>query len=220
MEVASRSKMVVAKRGDLVTVGSTEAGQAYLIKEGHLRVLRTGPAGKIIALDVLQPGDVLGLTPVMTEDGDADQAECLEDVLFCRVPAKTLREILERSPKLALHYSKVLGLRRRSVELRLVDIAFCTVPVRLARLLLELGNRFGRAHPAGRLIHLKLTHQEIADMVGSNREAASRALTALQDAGAITYEGKRILIQSLASLQAAADFTHDLKNVSSDTSWH
>lgn len=217
MDVAARSKMVMAKRGDIVTVASTEVGQAYLVKEGHLRVVRSGPRGKQISLDILQPGDVIGLTPVLTEDGDTDQVECLDDVLFCRIPAKILREVLEKTPGLALHFSKVMGLRRHKLELRLIDIAFCTVPVRLARLLLELNLRFGHSTPRGRLINLKLTHQEVADMIGSNREAANRAMAMLLDSGLVLFEGKKILILDLPALERAAEVKLDWRNVSADT---
>lgn len=217
MDLAANSRMVKAKRGDIVTVKSTAFGHAYLVKQGHLRVIRFGAGGKAVALDILQPGDVIGVTPVVTEDGDADQAECLDDVLFCRLPTAKLRGVLEKNPSLALHFSKMMGLRRRSVEMRLIDIAFCTVKVRLARLLIELASRFGKATGTGVLIDLHLTHQEAADMIGSNREAANRAMSALIDNGAVTYSGKRVLIKDMAKLREEAELQFDWRNVSADT---
>lgn len=217
MDLAANSRMITAKRGDIVTVSSTEAGHAYLVKEGHLRVIRVGTGGKAVSLDILEPGDVIGITPIVTEDGDADRAECLNEVLFCRMPTTKLREVLEKHPSLALHFSKLMGLRRKSVETRLIDIAFCTVKVRLARLLIELTSRFGVCSESGTLINLKLTHQEAADMIGSNREAANRAMSQLIDAGAVTYSGKRVLVIDMAKLQEEAELHFDWRNVSADT---
>lgn len=204
--------MVTAKRGERITVQSTTSGHAYLVKEGHLRVIRSSPEGRAIALDILSPGDVIGITPVMTEDSDADSAEAMDDVLFCRLPASMLREALEQNPGLALHFSKRVGLRRRFVETRLMDIAFCTVKVRLARLLLELAQRFGVPGHQSTLIDLKLTHQEIGDMIGSNREAANRAVSALLDAGALRFVGKRLEVINTVVLRKEANLDFDWRN--------
>lgn len=217
MDLAARSKMVVAKRGDNLTVANTQAGHALLIKEGHLRAIRRASDGRSIGLDILGPGDIIGLTPVLTEDGDADVAEAMEDVLLCRVPTSLLRTVLERCPGLALHFSKLVGLRRRRVETRLVSIAFCTVKVRLARLLIELAEKFGRDEPRGCLIDLKLTHAEIADMIGSNREAANRAVLSLVDQDIVRFEGKRLRILDGKRLAEEAELQFDWQSVSSDT---
>lgn len=217
MDIASWSKMITAKRGERITVHSTASGHAYLVKEGHLRVIRSSPEGRAIALDILSPGDVIGITPVMTEDSDADSAEALDDVLFCRLPAWMLREALEQNPGLALHFSKRVGLRRRQVETRLMDIAFCTVKVRLARLLLELAQRFGEPSHQGTLINLKLTHQELGEMIGSNREAANRAVSALLDVGALRFIGKRLEIIKEDALRKEAHLDFDWRLASTDS---
>lgn len=213
MDLAASSKMIPSRRGHKLNVATTAGGNAYLIKEGHVRLLRAAE-GREVAVDLLGPGDVLGLTPILTEDSDADHAEVLDDVLFCRVPARILRELLEATPGLALHFSKQQGLRRKTIELRLIDIAFCTVKVRIARLLAELAKRFGEDHPKGRKIGLKLTQREIAEMVGSNREAANRATLGLVDAGAIEFEGKNIVIVNSDKLAHEAQWDRPWQNVS------
>ena len=201
--------MIAAKRGDQITVRTTAAGYAYLVKEGHLRMVRTSPDGKSISLDILEPGDVIGITPVMTEDSDADSAEALDDVLFCRLPASMLREALEKNPGLALHYSKRIGIRKRSLETRLMDIAFCTVKVRIARLLLELLDRFGEPIQDGVRINLKLTHQEFGDLIGSNREAVNRAMSSLIDAKVVRFTGKYLKVIDHKGLLIEANLNFD-----------
>lgn len=213
LDLAARSKMFTTKRGDLLSVANTAAGQALLVKEGHLRAIRKSPDGRSVGLDVLGPGDVIGVTPIMTEDADADLAEAMDDVLLCRVPAAMLREVLEKNPKLALHFCKQIGLRRRRIENRLLNVAFCTVKVRLARLLLEMRERYCRDG----LIDFKVTHSELADMIGSNREAANRAVMAMIDEGSILFEGKRIRIVNLKLLKDQAELGFDWQSVSGDT---
>ncbi len=205
MELASKSKMIEAKRGETVTVQSTLVGHAYLVKEGHLRVLRSSPDGRAIAIDILEPGDVIGLTPIMTEDADADRAEAMDDVLFCRVPAAMLREVLEKNPTLSLHFSKRIGIRRRALETRLLGIAFCTVRVRTARLILELMDRFGEKRSDCVRIGIRLSHQEMGELIGANREAVNRAMGSLIDDGGIRFVGKTLEVVNVDALRRAAD---------------
>jgi CRP/FNR family transcriptional regulator len=215
--VAMNSHMVSAKRGEMLSVRNTLTGHVYLLKQGHMRVVRHTDNFRAVAIDVLAPGDLVGLTPILTEDEDVDAAEALEDVLLCRLPAALLREVLEHQPGLALHYSKLMGLRRRRTELRLADIAFSTVKVRLARLIQDLASRFGQSVDDGTLIRVKLTHQELADMIGSNREAANRAMSKLIDDGAIKFNGKHIVVSRAESLEIAANEGSPWQNVSGDT---
>lgn len=192
-DLARRSEMVEIRRGDLITVRTTQEGQACLIKKGRLRALRR-QGGRTVALDILGPGDIVGATTVLSGDADAEQAEALEDVLLCRIPARVLRELLENNPSASLHIGKLVGLRKRRVESRLIDMVFCSVRVRLAKLLIELSERYGQTHERGTMLSLKLTHQELSSLIGANREATTRAIGELMDGGAIAYAGRKLVI--------------------------
>ena len=204
VDFAARSEMLDVPKGETFGVRDAETGHAYLLKKGRMRSIRHTSDGRKVALDILEPGDIVGATAIASGGADSERFEALEACLVCRVRGEVLRDLLEHNGQIGLSIMHRAGLRRRKIESRLLDMAFCTVPVRVARMLLELAEKFGERTSDGTLIELKLAHREIAELVGANREAVTRALSGLVDAGAISYRGKLILLTSPDKLGAAA----------------
>jgi CRP/FNR family transcriptional regulator len=90
----------------------------------------------------------------------------------------------------------VLSSRLRGLSDVLVNLVSDDVEIRIAKLILRLGARCGRR--AGGVIHLDLplTHQEIAEMVGTTRQTVTSALTRLKRQGALSIDTHRIQIES------------------------
>ncbi|MCH8274359.1 MAG: Crp/Fnr family transcriptional regulator [Armatimonadetes bacterium] len=203
MDLAKTAKMVIAKRGETIAWPRDSSAHAWLVKEGRVRLVRWAEDGRTLATDLVGPGEIIGETAILTGEGDADAVEAVEDVILCRVSAEFLRGLCVRNPKLTLHISKLMGLRKKRIETRLADLLFCTVKVRIARLLLQLAERFGSETAGGALLDVRLTHQDIGELVGANREAATRAVLDLKAAGLIAYVGRRILIKDSDALKRA-----------------
>jgi CRP-like cAMP-binding protein len=68
------------------------------------------------------------------------------------------------------------------------------VSTRLATLLWHLADRFGEPDGQGRFLKLRLTHQELANMVASTREAVSKVMSEFQRDGLIEVRGRRISV--------------------------
>lgn len=205
MELAGKSEMLDVPKGEAFSVRNAETGHAYLLKQGRMRSLRQVGDGRKVALDILSPGDVVGATAIVSGGADSESFEALEPCLVCRIRGEVLESLLQQNGQIGLSVMHRVGLRKRKIESRLLDMVFCTVPMRVARLLLDFTERFGEKTSKGALINLKLSHQELADLIGANREATGRALSSLLDAGAIAYQGKLILIQNADVLKAAAN---------------
>lgn len=205
MDLANRSEMREVPKKERISLGGLEKGRIYLIKEGRVRTLEPVNEDKSIGTDVLGPGDMVGVADLIAGEGDTECFEAVEDALVCIVDAGVLHEILRTSPDLTLHVAKRVGIRMRRIETRLIDLMFCTVPVRVARTLLDLADRFGKQTKDGTLIDLALTHQQYADLVGSNREATTRAFASLLDTGAITYQGRKVVVSDFDILRRHAE---------------
>jgi CRP-like cAMP-binding protein len=87
------------------------------------------------------------------------------------------------------------------------DATFRDVPARLARVLLDLAARNGRAVDDGILIESRLTQGELAGMVGASRETVNRALRGFERDELIRWEANRILITDPERLRARAEGT-------------
>jgi CRP-like cAMP-binding protein len=205
IDLARRSEMREVPKKERIKLDGLEQGRIYLIKEGRVRTLEQVNVERSVGTDVLGPGDMVGVSELITGEGDTECFEAVEDALVCIVEAEVLRNILRQSPDVTLHVAKRVGLRMRRIETRLLDLMFCTVPVRVARTLLDLADRFGRPYAGGVLVDLALTHQQVADLVGSNREATTRSLTSLVDLGVIGYVGRKLKVHDLTALKRHAE---------------
>ncbi len=177
MELAAHSKMRECRRGELIQLGSEDRGTFWLIKEGNVRLSIVGAGGKKITVALLGPGEIIGEMAAAGVEGPTEIAEALTGCVLCTVPMQFLHRLVRRKPEVSLHITKLIGLRRRQIANRIQDILFLTVPQRVARLLLRLADEFpGRTTDGIRFVNIRLTHQEMADLVGSNREAVTLAL--------------------------------------------
>ncbi|HID22586.1 MAG TPA: Crp/Fnr family transcriptional regulator, partial [Planctomycetaceae bacterium] len=88
----------------------------------------------------------------------------------------------------------VLCRRLASADTQITDIAFKNVNGRVASQLLALADQYGREIDGEKVIDLKLTHQDIAEMVGTNRESISRAMSAFRREGSIAIRARKIVI--------------------------
>jgi CRP-like cAMP-binding protein len=111
-----------------------------------------------------------------------------------------VEELMADSPPLALGITKLIGLRRRRIERRLKSLLYRSNRDRLADLLVELAEQYGRRTPEGILIELKLSHQELASVIGSTRETVTLLLGQLQLEGLILVGRRRIVVRDLSRL--------------------
>ena len=79
---------------------------------------------------------------------------------------------------------------------------FRDVTSKLAELLLSLADQYGVDDARGTLVALKITHQELANLIGSTRETVSLTLSQFKKKSFITTEGRKVIISDPASLRA------------------
>jgi CRP/FNR family transcriptional regulator, cyclic AMP receptor protein len=94
--------------------------------------------------------------------------------------------------------------RRKDLESRVEQLIFKDVGAKLAELLLELGVQHGVEEERGVVLNLKITHQEMANLIGSTRETVSLTLSQFKRKGLIESEGRRIIVVDREGLKALA----------------
>jgi hypothetical protein len=99
-----------------------------------------------------------------------------------------------RRPKFALKLFSSFSERLRQSEEAIESLLYREVAARLATLLSHLGNRFGEPHGSGTVIKVRLTHQDLANMIFSTREAVSKEMSEFQRAGLIEIRSRRIVV--------------------------
>jgi CRP/FNR family cyclic AMP-dependent transcriptional regulator len=89
----------------------------------------------------------------------------------------------------------------KQAQARIEDLVFRQVPSRVARLLVSLAESHGKVTPNGIRVEFPLTHQEIADLVGSSRVTVTQILNRFRTSHWIQIESKRVTIHNLDALE-------------------
>jgi CRP-like cAMP-binding protein len=126
-------------------------------------------------------------------------AEAVEDCVICVMSRNDLERLILSKPQVALRILEITGRRLREAEERLENMAFKGIPARLASLLLRLAQEQDSNDITG------LTHQDLAESVGTYRETATQVLNDLKAEGYIEIGRKRITILNPDGLSAVAD---------------
>ncbi len=189
------TKMEEIKRRQPIYLPGDPANTVYLLKAGRVKISRVTEDGKEFTLAILEPGEVFGELEVLEGSPRDTVAEALDDISICVLQRKDFEEVLQKNPDLTIRLTKLIGSRLKKIESRIEDLVFRDVPTRLAHLLLSLSRDFGEQKEDGVRLNVKMTHQELANLIGSTRETVSATLNDFKRQGLIQQDHHAITIR-------------------------
>lgn len=198
--LAERTAMRAYTRGGLIAQPDDPPDTIYLIKEGRVRLCRYSAAGRMQTLALLERGDIFGERALVGASTGA-HCEAFEDTLVCVMHRQDFEDLVSRNPGLALRVVKLMAGRLRDAEEAVERLAFQDVRSRLSALLVRLAEAYGEPHGQGRRLALRLTHQDLASMIGATRETVTGVLNRFRDEGLLVVEERHIIIRSLDRLR-------------------
>ncbi|MUL64073.1 Crp/Fnr family transcriptional regulator [Mycobacterium sp. CBMA 234] len=175
----------------------------YIITAGRVKVGHTAERSSGL-IAVLGPADIFGELALLDPCPRASTVTTITAVRAAVMTRPALREWMRQEPQAAEQMLRVLARRLRRTNNILCDQAFNDVAGRLAKLLLDLANRFGETDNGTLRIDHQLNQTEIAQLAGSTRESANKALASFVDRGWIRVQGRVIHICDPASLAKRA----------------
>ena len=182
-----------AKRQVVLREGEVPEG-IYCIRSGLLKRSIGDPQGNRKILDILGPGDLLGVESISGNGSRAAEAATLEASELCFFHRRDLPELVKGTPGFAMALAAYAAERLARAERELADLCLKNARQRLANALLALGRRFGKRTPRGILLDLPISRSELANFVGIALATASRLFHELKEAGVIRTRGRRIFI--------------------------
>ena len=193
-ELARMTRMESVKKRTAIFLPGDPSQQVYLLKEGRVKISRISEGGREITLALLEPGEIFGELDILDDSPRDTLAEALDDSQLCVIHKALFLAMIRRRPELSLRLTKLIGFRLKRIESRVEDLIFRDVPARLAHLLLELSKNHGKATGQGILLQIKITHQEMANLIGSIRETVSAVLGDFKKEGLLAFEGRRLIL--------------------------
>ncbi len=181
------------------------ADRIYLLKSGLVKISKVTPEGKELTLMFLTPGSIFGELAVIGQESRNTMAEAYEDCTVYSMERDAFLAFIVERPALALEVTRLIAERRQALENKIDNLLFKGAHARLASLFLDLANDFGVRDSRGVIVNIKLTHREMANLIGSTRETVSFALIDMKRDGAIETDGKRVVILKPDLLEGLRD---------------
>jgi CRP-like cAMP-binding protein len=174
-------------------------GAVYFILRGRVKVTVPLHHGSETVIDIFGAGDLLGESSFLGSLRLSQRAVALDNVSLMSWTTLEIEEQCERQPKLGIAFIRLFAQRGLDYQARLQSFALDKTPERLVRSLLRLADRMGtRTGDDGCIGIPPLTHQVIADYVGTTREMINLQMNQLRHNGSLRYSRKGIQIYAQA----------------------
>lgn len=183
-------------KGDFVFRAGAPGINVYFLKSGKVKIYQPSPPGREIILWFCFAGEIFGLAEVARGGERIVSAQACSSSEVLAVSQEQFRAFLLEHPQTALLSMQVLSSRLRILGEMLVNLVADDVNTRIAKLILRLSARYGTRVRGEIFLNIPLTHQEIADMVGTTRQSVTSALSVLKRQGVLSIDNHRIHIES------------------------
>lgn len=198
----SRARLRKFARGSLIYLPTDRGDSVFLLTSGRVKIYHITSEGKQALLAIIDPGELFGELAMLDAGQREEFAETMEASTVVLIPGDEIRRLMEESPQLSMGVTKLMGLRRRRVERRLKSLLFRSNRERLIHLLLELVEKYAQPCPEGLKIGIKLSHQDLASIIGSTRETVTVVLGELQTEGSLIIKRRQIILTRPKQLAA------------------
>ncbi len=187
-------KDVIFQKGD-------PGDKLYAIASGRVGITTISEDGKEIFLNILDAGEVFGEIALLDGKERTAGAIAMETTELLVVHRADFLPFLDRNPKLCLRLMTVLCERIRWTSDIIEDTIFLDIPHRLVKRLLTLVKQYGESTDTGIRINIKLSQENLGQMLGVTRESVNKGIRLLEGKGIIIYKEGYIIVTNIVSLE-------------------
>ena len=212
-EVVGRIAALVAirrlKLGEILFLKGDEGDALYMVLSGQIRISTSGPGGRAVILNIIEPGDIFGeiaLLDGMPRTADAIAIVRTELVMIAR---RDFAPLLERESSLSLHLLKLICERLRRTSEQVEDSTLLPVPGRLAKRLLSMADLSGESVAEGIRVRLQRPQNELAQMLGISRVCINQHLQRWRRNGWVSLARGHVVICDREALQGLVERSLD-----------
>ncbi len=187
--------------GDIFYSPDDPSEKVFILWRGKARIYKVADDGREFTLAVVGAGTMFGEMTLTAQRLQGAYAQAMEPSEVSLMLREDLERLVLEKPQVGLQIAHLLSERLRSYEIRLEDITLKDVPTRLASIILLLAEAEGVVTSEGYVrIPTHYTHQRLGTMIGTNREAVSRAFGVLQQEAIVELRRRIIYVKNLEAL--------------------
>jgi CRP/FNR family transcriptional regulator, cyclic AMP receptor protein len=204
LRLAAVSKVETYRARQVIYLPGDRAIGIHFLAAGRVKVSKVTRDGKELTLAYRTAGDSFGESCLLEGGPREEMAEAMELSTTAEVERGALEKIIASSAPISYHFARTMIARRRELESKVEQLIFKDVGSKLAELLLRLGSEHGVENKRGLVLGVKITHQEMANLIGSTRETVSLTLSQFKRKGFIETEGRKVILADREGLRSLA----------------
>ncbi len=182
------------RKSEFVFRAGDATHHVYLLLRGRVKIYQPSSVGKEVILWFCFGGELFGLAEAARGGERVVSAQACDDAEILCIRQEQFTAFLLQHPRTALMIVQVLSCRVRVLGDVVINLISDDVRTRILKMLLQLGSRCGIPDEQGLRLNITLTHQEIADMIGTTRQTVTTMLGQLEREGMIKIEHHVIYI--------------------------
>jgi CRP/FNR family transcriptional regulator len=201
-EISQLKSCVFYKKGQTILQEGARPQGVYCIHRGKVKLYKLGTEGKEQIVRFATDGDLIGYRSILSDETISASIEALDDTHCCYIPKSSFFKVIQENPKFSLNVLKLSCHELGEAGKMITSLAQKNVKERLAEIFLILCATFGEDEDG--FIDIKLTREDMANMVGTATESAIRLISSLKNEGLIDTKGRKIKILDRATLRSEA----------------
>jgi CRP-like cAMP-binding protein len=191
------------KKGEIIFEEGDNVNGIFCVKDGVCKMTKLSANGKDQIVKLVKKGELLGQRSMISDEPVNLTAIALEDMQVCLIPKSDVMNLFTDNNKFSLNVMRSVCGDLKEADDHMVSLAQKNVKERLAETLLYLEEHFG-THLDGSL-HIQLSREELAGMIGTATESCIRLLSEFNKAGYVELTGKKITILDKAKLKRISE---------------
>jgi CRP/FNR family transcriptional regulator len=209
-QYASSRRMLCRKT--LIYTQNDPADNLFFLLSGRVRVFLINLSGELKTLAIHEQGSFFGETSFFDHSNYFASAETALDSLILQFDRTAVQELFRADPQIPAHLLRSLGQKIRLLTFQIESMAFLNLEQRVGAMLISLFENFGNAAPEksqilrennSNCLHLivQITDEELAHLVGTRREAVTKAIVRLKNMGFLHKEKRVIHFDNINALR-------------------
>jgi CRP/FNR family transcriptional regulator len=182
------------KKGQLIYDQDQPSTSIYLVIEGKVKVSRMKDDGRQVVVDIYQPDEFFGESALLNLPHRSEQAVALDNTRLMGWSAAEIEDMVAKRPRLAVALLQILTKRSIDFTDRIESFSADNIARRLARSLIRFAGRQGTRSDDGSARMAPLTHELLAQYVGTSREIVTHYMNQFRKEGYLQYSRRGIVL--------------------------
>ena len=193
-KLEAQSRVRTFPKNSPIYLSDERANYVFLLAEGLMKISHITDEGKESILAFIQSGDLFGELAIFENEQTDEYLYALEASTLVMIPKGEMTQLMVEHAEVAVGMTKIIGRRHQQIERRLKNLLFLSNREKLVHVLLDLAEQFGSFQNDQIHLRIKLSHQDLASLIGSTRETVTLTLGRLRLEGNVSIAGRQNII--------------------------